>query len=101
MIVSAQSTMPSSRPMIVSSTLQARQFLIDQLAVWKPRALKCSAKSVGLIQRQDLATAPALLAVLENSKLYQLMRSLMVSMCDRLLCAVSSIIQLLIRAVSL
>lgn len=58
--------------------VQARRVILDELAAWKPSALEGMAKCVGLIQRQDLATSPALLRVLECRQLFQLMTSLLV-----------------------
>ncbi len=69
----------SPPPCINLHMVQARRAILDELAAWKPSALKCKAKHVGLIQRQDLATSPALLRVLECRQLFQLMSDLLVS----------------------
>lgn len=55
--------------------MQARGFLLEQLATWQ---LGPKPRNVGLIQRQDLAVAAVVLDVLENIRLHELMADLLV-----------------------
>ena len=57
---------------------QARGFLLEELAAWRPEALGVKPRNVGLLQRQDLASSAAVLDVIENRCLFELMADLLV-----------------------